>query len=385
MADKVECDYLSGQWQHLAFTREGSIIQVFWNGVVVDENVAVDHTLSPQAQLRIGSLPYGGLFRGFEGDIDDVGIWNRTLIPDEILEIYNAPAPLMGCNDESACNFNSLAAMDDGSCHFNCEFCQDGTIWDEEIQGCISANTADINNDGCVQLNDLLDLLSAYGDCGAEESAWQCGDPLEYQGYEYATAQIGEQCWFAENTRYLPEVSLVETGSETDGSPHAYVYGYSGNSLEEALATESYENFGGLYNFEAVQEWALCPTGWHVPTDDEFKTMESHVGLPQQELDGTAWRGAELAVGNTLRSEGLWFLESGLAAGEVGFEGRPSGYRISWLGDEYFEAAGQYGAWWTSSMSGGKGWQRGIANYNLGIYRTLEFKQVGFAVRCIKD
>ena len=65
----------------------------------------------------------------------------------------------------------------------------------------VVANPADINLDGCVQLNDLLDLLSAYGDCGAEESAWQCGDPLEYQGYDYATVQIGEQCWFAENLR----------------------------------------------------------------------------------------------------------------------------------------------------------------------------------------
>ena len=31
--------------------------------------------------------------------------------------------------------------------------------------------------------------------------AWQCGDPLEYQGYDYATVLIGEQCWFAENLR----------------------------------------------------------------------------------------------------------------------------------------------------------------------------------------
>ena len=295
---------------------------------------------------------------------------------------------IRGCTDPEACNYVEDASCDDGTCA-SCEAlqtaCGPGTIWDAEMQMCIGDGSGDINLDGCVQLNDLLDLLSAYGNCASEESAWQCGETLEYQGYDYATVQIGEQCWFAENARYLPEVSFVETGSETDGSPHAYVYGYSGNALEEAMATESYENFGGLYNFEAVQEWALCPAGWHVPTDDEFKTMESNVGLPQQELEGTAWRGEGLAVGNTLRSDDLWNAGAGVESGTVGYEGRPSGYRISWLGDEYFEAAGQYGAWWTSSMSGGKGWQRGIANYNLGIYRTLEFKQVGFAVRCIKN
>ena len=30
---------------------------------------------------------------------------------------------------------------------------------------------------------------------------WACGDPFEYQGYDYETVQIGEQCWFAENLR----------------------------------------------------------------------------------------------------------------------------------------------------------------------------------------
>ena len=28
-----------------------------------------------------------------------------------------------------------------------------------------------------------------------------CGDTVRYQGYDYATVLIGEQCWFAENLR----------------------------------------------------------------------------------------------------------------------------------------------------------------------------------------
>ena len=76
-----------------------------------------------------------------------------------------------------------------------------GTVWDDELQGCIVANPADINLDGRVQLNDLLDLLVVFGDCAVQESAWQCGDAIEYQGYDYETVQIGEQCWFAENLK----------------------------------------------------------------------------------------------------------------------------------------------------------------------------------------
>ena len=41
---------------------------------------------------------------------------------------------------------------------------------------------------------DLLDLLSVFGTC--VEVPWACGDPLDYQGYDYEIVQIGEQCWF---------------------------------------------------------------------------------------------------------------------------------------------------------------------------------------------
>ena len=126
------------------------------------------------------------------------------LTDEEVIQLYNAPQPVLGCTNTESCNYNAEANLDDGSC-LSCDLfaerCLDGTIWSEELGGCVVANPADINLDGCVQLNDLLDLLSAYGDCAAEESPWQCGDPLEYQGYDYETVQIGEQCWFAENLR----------------------------------------------------------------------------------------------------------------------------------------------------------------------------------------
>ena len=367
MADKVECDYLSGQWQHLAFTREGSIIQVFWNGVVADENVAVDHTLSPQTQLRIGSLPYGGLFRGFEGDIDDVGIWSRTLTPDEILEIYYAPAPLMGCNDESACNFDSLAAIDDGSCHFNCEFCQDGTIWDEEIQGCISANTADINNDGCVQLSDLLDLLSAYGDCGAEESPWQCGDPLEYQGDDYETVLIGEQCWFAENLRsnYYSDGSLVESTQNNS----SWANGNVGMICTYGNVASNEDLYGSLYNWYAVADVrGLCPTGWHVPEEVEWQNLIDSAG-------GTG------VAGEILKSQDFW-ANGSQGNDALDFDGRPGGYRRY---NGSYQTLGSKGYWWTSTAVNNGQATIFELNSTAAVATYPDLINGGFSIRCIKD
>ena len=140
----------------------------------------------------------------------------------------------------------------------------------------------DSNNDGLVEVNDLMNLLSAYNlTCGElpEAAPWQCGDPLEYQGYDYETVQIGEQCWFAENARYLPSVSPSNLGWEDDGGAHAYVAGYEGTSVEEAKTQNEYDEYGTLYNFVSVQESLMCPQGWHVPSLSEWDVLKGSIGI----------------------------------------------------------------------------------------------------------
>ena len=110
----------------------------------------------------------------------------------------------------------------------------------------------DGNANGLIGVTDLQDLLSTYGGAFApgaivvdsvelgevldslqsqivalqNESGdgFRCGDDVLHEGYWYNTTSIGGQCWFAENLRYLPEVSPSAEGS--DLNPHAYVYGY---------------------------------------------------------------------------------------------------------------------------------------------------------------
>ena len=52
----------------------------------------------------------------------------------------------------------------------------------------------------------------------------------------YGTVQIGDQCWFSENCRYLPEVYPSIEGSETE--PYYYVNGYQGTDTKDDKATE---------------------------------------------------------------------------------------------------------------------------------------------------
>ena len=302
--------------------------------------------------------------------------------------------PVCGCTDPNACNYDSAAWIDDGSCHVLCQYCKEGTVWDEALQGCIVANPADINLDGCVQLNDLLDLLTAYGDCGDEEPPWQCGDPLEYQGYEYETVQIGEQCWFAENLRaenyrngdsILANLNDDQWYSTTWGAVAVYGEGSStcstntpdGDACDDAWSLNEY---GRLYNWYAVDDArGLCPGGWHTPSDGEWMAMEMALGMSEAEANETGLRGAD--QGTQMKMDYGWYA-GGNGTNSSGFSGLPGGDRTDTGG---FNLNGLYGHWWSSSPSGTDAWFRVLFADNENVGRFTIPPLLGLSVRCIKD
>ena len=319
----------------------------------------------------IGCRPNQNVFSGgqsgeslsffMRGKIDDLAIWNRSLSEDEILGLFNGDITF-GCTDETACNYNPDASSDDGSC-YDCDIpashCGPGTIWDFVMQMCIGDGSGDINLDGCVQLNDLLDLLSAYGNCGDEASPWQCGEPLEYQGYDYETVLIGDRCWFAENCRWLPLVSPANDGSVTD--PRIYVYNYNGTDTNDAMATPEYQTYGALYNNAAAQTLELCPSGWRNPSSDDWQAMSNLYG-------------GNSVAGLALKDDVLWH-----GTNESGFSGLPGGRKNI---DGVFDELGNYGLWWT-----------GTGDMYVNLYDQVPMKVgmgsspliYGYHVRCIQD
>ena len=299
-----------------------------------------------------------------------------------------------GCTDSTAWNYDETATIDDGSCLLGSSFCGPGTIWDAALQMCIGDGSGDINLDGCVQLNDLLDLLSAYGDCGAEESLWQCGDPLEYQGYDYETVQIGEQCWFAENLRVenysngdpvQSDLSSSDWVASTEGA--SAVYGESGSCEDSAPDFDACDSsialamYGRLYNWYAVDdERSLCPNDWHVPTDNEWMDLEIEIGMAEGEAMQTNCRGD--VQGNVLKTTTGWN-GGGNGTDVWGFSADPVGFRDQ---SGQFQDGGDEGHWWTSdSHNQSNAWYRGIASWDGGVCRNPNPKNLGFAVRCLKD
>ena len=82
-------------------------------------------------------------------------------------------------------------------------------------------------DDDSPQYQTLEDCLSVCDEFDSNSAVFEtCGDQIAHDGYNYSTVQIGDQCWFAENCRYLPEVSSSSYSSQT--SPYYYVYDYQG-------------------------------------------------------------------------------------------------------------------------------------------------------------
>ena len=244
--------------------------------------------------------------------------------------------------NENATNYDSTATLDDGSCMYDQAAYDSGvasvdiTSDNQEVyDGAYAAGVAsvvcpdgssscpgDIDNDGAVATSDLLIFLSAFGDSCDTEPEFSCGGLVSHEGYDYSTVQIGEQCWFAENCRYLPEVSPSSEGSDTD--PYFYVYGYEGTDASAAMSTAYYETYGALYNWPAVMANGgslLCPSGWHMPSDGEFTEL-------------TDFLGGEGVAGGKMKEAGYehWNSSNTGATNSSGWTGLPGGYRyLRWF------------------------------------------------------
>ena len=278
--------------------------------------------------------------------------------------------------------------------------CGPGTYWDELESLCLPIENCqdDLDGDGVIGVNDLMQLLSSFGtDCAPTEepetAEFTCGDPVSYHGYDYATVQIGEQCWFAENLRTehyangdaIPaNLSYGEWGSTTSGAVAVYGedagcddFSPDGDACDSAWSLNEY---GRLYNWYTVDDdRELCPTGWHVPTDGEWMTLEMELGMSESEANSEGWRGTD--QGLQMKTTYGWF-SGGNGSNSSGFSGLPGGSRNT---DGNFYFAGYYARWWSCTSSGSGAWTRGFDHNRYDFRRNVKHSRYGFSVRCIKD
>jgi uncharacterized protein (TIGR02145 family) len=189
-------------------------------------------------------------------------------------------------------------------------------------------------------------------------------------GKTYKTVKIGTQTWMAENLAYKDS-----SGCWAYNNDKAYVW----------------EN-GYLY--DAASAIRSCPAGWHLPSDEEWKILETTIGMSQKEADTTGWRGKK--EGDILKDKTQWYYPGGewkktkkdTCSDCMGFAALPAGCCGSgyWMYELKFSGNGRLTYFWTSTESSDPWvWGRQLDSDNSGIYRNGFDKDNGSSVRCVKD
>ena len=236
---------------------------------------------------------------------------------------------------------------------------------------------------------------TSYDEIWVRFRPYVCGTPFTdtRDSNDYETVIIGNQCWMAENLKYLPEVSGPEEQSYTE--PYYYVNGYDGTNVNDAKASTYYNAYGVLYNWPAAVN--ACPLGWHLPSDAEWTQLVDYVvAQGYSNYYGDDPNGA----GNALKScrqvnsplgedcatseHPRWDSNNThYGFDEFGFSALPGGNRSN---NGLFYDIGLNGRWWSSSEGSSTGaWNRSMEYSSGNVTRNNIFKTFGYSVRCLRD
>ena len=232
----------------------------------------------------------------------------------------------------------------------------------------------------------------------SSSSPFICGESqaIDYEGNRYNTVQIGEQCWMKENLRStcysdgtpIPLYADVVIENPTRYLPH---------NDEKVVAT-----YGYLYNWLAVTRrihgfpkttddgQGICPTGWHVPSDEEWTQLTDFVSSQVPYVGGNDKRN----IAKALASQRGWNMDSpykcsiGYKVHEndaTGFSALPAG---KFLGLNEYDLFRECATFWSSTQQDmGTAFSRGLRVNSEVIYGSAStlHKYIGCSVRCVKD
>lgn len=217
----------------------------------------------------------------------------------------------------------------------------------------------------------VLALTISISGCDKDDDTTPSDPVTDHDGNTYATVRIGNQVWMKENlnvTHYNDgEAITLVTDSEVWEELSTPGYCWYDNDPENG------EVYGALYNWHTVNTGKLCPTGWHVPSRDEWDEMTDLFG------------GRDVA-GGALKATGTehWNAPNTGATNESGFTALPAGARSRVNGE--FSNQGVTAYFWTSTYDYVyTAWPRLIFHDTVDMFSSFADQKTGMSVRCVKD
>jgi uncharacterized protein (TIGR02145 family) len=148
------------------------------------------------------------------------------------------------------------------------------------------------SNRKALSVNDTAIINSIYD--------YEYNTIMDIDNNVYREVIIGKQKWMGENlktTRYNtgPQIPLVTDSLEW---PLLRTPGYCWKNNNEA----AYKAQGAIYNWYAVNTGNLCPTGWHVPSETDWRTLILYLDPNAECINSDWWR--SWIAGDKLREVG---------------------------------------------------------------------------------
>ena len=235
-------------------------------------------------------------------------------------------------------------------------------------------------------------LTNTLGDFYGDEVEFTTNEGGGCDGVPYDSIVYGTQEWTVENACHI---------TYRDGTSIPEV---TNNTEWESLTTGAWSYFNNdptkprLYNWFAVMgihdtdpntpNKEFVPEGWHVPSDNEWTTLEEYLIANGYNYDETT---TENKIAKAMASTTGWYnsTEPGAIGNDQssnnisGFNAFPGGYRSS-NGSFYYE--GNSAIFWSSTENNSNNaWNRGLGNGSSYLYRDVNAKRFGFSVRFVRD
>lgn len=201
----------------------------------------------------------------------------------------------------------------------------------------------------------------------------QKGTITDVDGNIYPTIGIGTQIWMAENLKTTKLNDGTSIPLITDELPWRDLttpgYCWYNNDFN------SNNIYGALYNCNAINTGKLAPSGWHIPTHDEWEILINYLG-------------GQSTTPNKLKELGIthWKYPNG-GTNITGFTALPGGLRGLGGGFGYgFSSISYSGFWWSSTeFDTASNWSFGLASGDSGVNDSNISKKFGLSVRCLKN
>jgi len=189
----------------------------------------------------------------------------------------------------------------------------------------------------------------------------------------YRTVNIGTQKWMAENLNYTVAGSRCYDNNQANCDEYGQLYDWV-----TAMALPSNCNESSCSGQIQSKHRGICPSGWHIPSDDDWDILMNYVG------------GSNTA-GTKLKATSGWNDYNGASGNgtdEYGFSALPGGYVFS---DGSSPDIGGYGNvghdghWQCATEYSNSSARNRTMNHNSNVDRSYSYKYYLYSVRCVQD